>query len=195
MKGKKKNKGVEVEFHAGMDITRAFIELHKAAAKHVCDAYGKFNNHILTSNMTLDEMYIEITGKDYKTHEKEEKRELKRLEEEEKKAKAEAPKKAEDFTNKMIERGYIQEKDRDKFLKLANVRCADLYHGWELNAMLEIIDILVKNKDNKDKAIKLAEKKFYKQGHSGMSAGLTGLLIKTYSPVFGEDFHKKVICA
>lgn len=56
----------EIELYAGCDIESAYNELHKQGK----ECFARFNTHILTSDDTLDIMYLKITGKTKDEYEK-----------------------------------------------------------------------------------------------------------------------------
>lgn len=72
------------------------------------------------------------------------------------------------------------------FKKLLPIRVGDMYHGMEISMLFEIIDIL--NNGTMEDAVK----KFYDQGHSGMSASLTARLVQRFHKKLGDEFYNKV---
>lgn len=79
--------------------------------------------------------------------------------------------------DKYIEKGHtiIKEKYWSEYDKIVPIRVNDLYHGFELDAFLEIVKCYDDTKDL-DKCNLL----FDRQNHSGMSASLVATLIYHY---------------
>lgn len=72
--------------------------------------------------------------------------------------------------------------------KIVPIRANDLYHGMELNATLDIIEIL--NQSHED-SFKRAKQALYDQNHSGMSFSLVCAMLEEFSDK-GIDFVKYV---
>lgn len=86
-----------------------------------------------------------------------------------------------------IEKGHkiLSHEYYHKWDEIVPVRVNDIYRGLELQAALDVIEIL--NKENFEKA----KQKFKEQNHSNMSYGITIALIKEFSK-YGEKFAKMV---
>lgn len=133
-------------------------------------------------NMKEDDVYKFITGLTKK--EKEEKE--KELIDEYHRKENEWKKKIPSLIPEYIEKGHkiLDEKYWDIWEKCVPIRLDDLYHGFELDACLEIIEM-----SNQGKTFEDIEKKFYEQGHSGMSYSLTRAMFKELSDK-GKEFYE-----
>jgi hypothetical protein len=76
-----------------------------------------------------------------------------------------------------IEKGHkiLSEKYWKKYDEIVPIRVGDLYHGMELGAFLEIIELYDKNHELQECA-----RAFDRQNHSGMSASLVASLIYNF---------------
>jgi hypothetical protein len=156
---------------------------HKAKGEFV--KYN-FNGHWLYSDtVTMDNAYLEVTGKtfdEFKKFEEEERQKLiKKMEEEEQAAK-------ENILN-WINQGHklLSQEKWDKWDEIVPIRANDLYHGMELDNTLEIQKILSSN--GKEESFEVAKKCMDDQGHSGMSWSLVCAMIKEFC-TNGEEFVK-----
>ena len=179
-----------VEFHAGMEIKNAFRTLHEEAIKTGDVTCGSFNDHTITSQMTLDKCYRIITGQSKTEFEEAVRKRAEEYERREKELQERVPAMVEEYKEKA--KGLIKESEWDYFVKILPVRCSDLYHGFEIQSMLDIIRVLMDNKDDTAAALDKAGKVFEEQGHSGMSASLVLSLVKRFSPVLGDEFKEKM---
>ena len=155
----------------------------------------EFNGHWLYSDtVTMDSAYLEITGKNKADFDKaqEEFRETIRKEKEfaeirkEKefaeirKEKEFAEKTAQNNIPNWIERGHklFSEDKWPEWNKIVPIRANDLYHGMELDNVLQVQEILMSGFDTENfvKARECMEK----QGHSGLSWSLVCALIKKF---------------
>lgn len=178
------------EFRAGMSIDAAYKFLCEASQECGQPTVGEFNGKVLASDMTLDECYMKVTGKTKAEFDAETKRQVEEYERKEREHKEHIPAIVEKYKEEA--KGLIKEEEWDYFLKVLPIRVGDLYHGIEIQNMLEIINVLKENKDDERKALDAAGKVFDEQGHSGMSAGLVAQLVRKFSPWFGNEFFEKI---
>ena len=144
-----------------------------------------FNGHKLYSceATSMDYVYQEIIGmtKDEFEKKEEERREEYRRKEEQEKAEAEARK------PEWVERGssLIYPLRLEEWEKCVDARASDLYHGWDLEAALEIMEKLESGASIEEvKAI------FEEQGHSGFSAPMVRSIILQFSKRGIEFFEE-----
>ncbi|MBR1809623.1 MAG: hypothetical protein IJ776_09600 [Paludibacteraceae bacterium] len=180
----------QVDFHAGMGIDDAFRSLHEEAIRTGDVTSGSFNDHTITSQMTLDKCYQIITGKSKAEFDEDLRKRAEEYKRQEKEHQERVPATVEEYKEKA--KGFIKESEWDYFVKILPIRCSDLYHGMEIQSMLDIIRVLMYNKEDTATALEQAEKVFYEQGHSGMSGNLVLNLVKRFSPVLGDEFKKKM---
>lgn len=142
--------------------------------------YMKFKGHIIYSDMTLDEAYLEIFGTTKEERDKRE-REAEALREKKEKEKRE---KAIAFIpdwQKAGEKFVAPEKLEfwnETVVASANSWC----HGWDLEDMLEISNALIEG--DLEKAVEI----FKKQRHTGMSGSLVFSLLEEFIPEYSKEF-------
>ena len=180
----------EILFNGGMDIIRAFQALHEEAIRTGEVISGSFNGHTITSQMTLDKCYRIITGESMAEFEEAVRKRAEEYERKEKELQERFPAMVEEYKEKA--KGLIKEGEWDYFVKILPIRVGDLYHGMEIQSMLDIIRVLLDNKEDEAAALDEAVKVFNNQGHSGCSASLVMNLVKRFSPVLGEEFVERV---
>jgi len=163
----------KIEFGAGENINSAIQDLSrfKESGELVC---GSFNGQILYSDIDdLDSAYKKITGKTKSEFDEEERKRHEEYKEEQKKHKDSIP----ELIKEWIEKGntILDEKYRELWAECVPIRLGDLYQGMELGACLDIV-IELNNGCSLDEAKAIIEK----QGHSGMSFGLTCSMVKSF---------------
>lgn len=146
--------------------------------------YMSFNCEELTTDMTLDECYVAVTGLTQKEQEEKARKAREEWKQAEAAHKASIPSKIEAFKEKA--KPYIKEEDWDKLCEILPIRFGDIYHGMEMEAMLDIIKLYHETNDM-DKCAEL----FYNQGHSGMGANLVrALVIRFHSAELGNYIYE-----
>lgn len=170
---------IKVEFSVGSSIEDSVKFLHRKAESTGKNYYGEFNGYKLTSDMSVDEAYIECldrTSKEFKDKQEEWKQDLIRREEEHKK-------KIPELTKYWIKEGHkVLSQDKwNEWDRCVPIRLGDLYEGIELGQCLDII------KTVKDNSIVAGIEVMKNQGHSGMSWGLMKSMIYTFCDC-GNEF-------
>jgi hypothetical protein len=143
-----------------------------------------FNDKEIYSTDTLDEAYIKVVGISKSEHYERLRKENEEYNRKEAEHKAKIPQLTEEYRNRA--RGVIPEDKLELWDRIVPIRLGDLYHGMELDCWLELIAEL--NNAEKDKAarFKTCKDMFYKQGHSGMSAGLVFSGLRDLHPLGAE---------
>lgn len=176
-----KIKSMEIEFMCGNTIDDSVEELKNIARIYNAVVSGSFNGKMINSDMTIDGAYKLITGNSKEEFEAG----IKKQQEEFKKAEAEheikIPSMTDEFRKKA--RGVVREEKLSKWDEIVPIRLGDLYRGMELEHTLRLIKML----DIDMCHVEEAKKEFYKQGHSGMSAGLIFAMMKEFC-VRGKEF-------
>lgn len=169
----------EITMDIGSTLRDAYCTLQYYKKRGV-DACTNFNDKMLNSDMTLDDIYELITGKTYAEFEYEQFESRKRTQEE----KDEFQKNLPELEKYWIEEGkkFIT-KEYENYVKCVPIRLRDLYHGLELKYLKELAEP-INNKEYK-KAVELLGK----QGHSGMSYGLIKSMIMAFLEN-GNEFIK-----
>lgn len=174
----------EIELSAGCTIEEAVNELLYYKNKGI-KVYGDFNGHKLYSDIvTIDSAYKEITGYTKEEYDAQNKKRIeafqKQFEEDKEKAIQKIP-----FWIEEGEKLFSKDK-LCRWKEIVPIRANDLYHGFELDCILEIEKIL--NKKTKTSFLH-AKKIFERQGHSGISYRLVYILIKEFC-TDGDEFAK-----
>lgn len=174
----------EIELSSGCTIDEAVDELMYYKNKGI-KVYGEFNGHKLYSDtVTIDSAYKEITGRTKEECDIEKKK----ISEQFKKQLEEGKEKAIKKISFWIERGHSLFPQNKWILwdTIVPIRATDLYHGFELDCILELEEVL--NKKTKSSFIH-AKEVLEKQGHSGRSYGLMCSMIKQLC-TDGNEFVK-----
>lgn len=161
---------MEITFYPGDDISKAVAALSALKEKGVY-ASGKFNDAVLTTKMSEDEMYFAVTGKtkvEFERSQAEWRKEYHLREEEHKKA-------IPDLIVEWNVKGtsILDQKYWELWTEMVPIRLGDLYHGMELGCTLEIVEIL-----NNFGTLKEAREAIENQGHSGMSFSLVCSMVR-----------------
>lgn len=176
-----KIKSIEIEFMGGDTIDDAIKELKATANKYRTVVSGSFNGKMINCDMTVDEAYKLVTGKSKEELEaafRKQQEEFKRAEEEHE---IKIPSMTDEFRKKA--RGVVREEKLSKWDEIVPIRLGDLYRGIELEHTLTLVKMLDIDKCH----VEEAKKEFYKQGHSGMSAGLIFVMMKEFC-IRGKEF-------
>lgn len=170
---------IKIDFDCGLSIIDSVELLHSKAKATGKKYFGEFNGHKLTSDMTVDEAYVECIGKTFKEFKDEQEKmrqDLIRREEEHKK-------KIPELTKYWIKEGHkVLSQDKwGEWDRCVPIRLGDLYEGMELGQCLDII------KTVKEDSITAGIKVMKNQDHSGMSWGLMKSMIYTFCDC-GNEF-------
>lgn len=151
---------------------------NKQQGKEVC---CDFNGVTLTSSdVTLDNAYLAVTGMTYAECQENEKRSIEKWKQEEEEYKREVPSLKKQY---LIDSLYLIKPEQiDEWVKVVGARLSDLYKGFDLAAAIDILKAL-----DGGASIKEAKNIIDNQGHSGMSYGVVRLIVKQFSPR-GQEF-------
>lgn len=172
----------EIEFLAGDTIDMAVNELLKYKDKGIL-ACGKFNGVMLYSDtVTLDDAYIQITGKTKAEREKEYQEWKENYEREEREHKE----KIHELSKEWMKRGreILTEDYWSRWDEIVSVRLNDIYRGMELGCCIDIIRIL-----NNGGTINEAKSILNNQNHSGTSYDLVRHMVKLFCDR-GNEFYE-----
>lgn len=173
-----KYKKVNTDCGTTIDDVYKVFQFYKKEGK---DVSTEFNGKELNSDMSLDEMYLLVTGRTREEFNAECERRRKKEKEEEAEYKAKIPE---------LEKYWVEEgknfvtKNIEKWNECVSIRLRDLYCGMELSCLQEVAEYI--NKKQYD----IAKTKIEKQGHSGMSFYLIKSMIATFLEN-GQEFLKK----
>lgn len=145
------------------------------------EVYCEFNGVTLTSSdVTLDNAYLAVTGMTYAECQENEKRRIEKWKQEEEEHKKNIPNLKKQY---LLDSLYLINPDQiDEWVEVIDARLSDLYKGFDLASAIEIMKALDSNV-----SIKEAQKIIDRQGHSGMSYGIVRLVVKQFSSR-GQEF-------
>lgn len=146
---------------------------------------GEFNGCEITTDMTLDEIYLMVTKKTKKEYDEY----LEAITSNYEKDKADHERNKDIIIKNYISqaKGIIQEEKLEDWSKCVHARVNDLYRGRECSNCLELIALL----DIEDNSFEVCKKVFERQGHSGMSANLVLVMLERFC-IKGKEFSEFV---
>lgn len=171
---------VEIDFYPGCNIDDA-MQLLTAAKESGEDAYGEFNTHILTSDMTIDEAYLLILGKTKEEYAAEQQAWLDEYRREKEEHEAKIPELIEKW--KMEGRKILAEDKIELWDKIVPIRLNDLYRGLDLEASLELVSLLNQGED-----LEAVDHALEAQDHSGCSYSLVCSMVRELANR-GNEFY------
>lgn len=173
-------KRIEIEICGGT-IENAWNDLQKFATTTNAEVYGFFNTKKITSNMSLDEAYMEVIGKTKKEYDKEQQEYINKIKKEEGEHKNNTPKLVTEWIEKA--KGVVRDDKIGFWSEIVPIRLGDLYRGMELDCTIKLVKML----DIDNCTLDEAKTEFDNQNHSGRSAGLMFSMMREFC-VRGEDF-------
>lgn len=170
----------KIDLFPGANLDKA-IEILKMEAEQASEpCFGKFNDKILYSTDTIDEAYMKVIGKTKAEFEDEQRKWIEEYDRAEREHRAIIPQLTEKYRNEA--RGLVRKEQLEYWDKIVPIRLGDLYHGMELQQVLDCCKIM------RDESLVLAERLekaydvFMAAGHSGMSANLTMAMLARFCP-------------
>jgi hypothetical protein len=175
----------KIELRWGASLGECVVQLINYSVKNKTLASGDFNGTILYSDtVSLDSAYSEATGMTYFERCEADIVERIKREQEEKERQNRLPTRIAAWTDRGSR--LVKPEKFEYWMQVVPIRANDLYHGMELDACLDIIEIL-----NAGCSMSSAKKKIEDQNHSGMSYSLVRALVKEFADR-GEEFAKYV---
>ena len=147
------------------------------------NVYCVFNGHTLRSkDITVDSAYLEVTGFTKAEYEEKLAEANRKWKEKERKETEEAIRKIPEW----IDRGkrIIKPELHDKWVECVNIRANDLYHGWDLDQALALLELLNSGAD-----MDMVVEELNKQNHSGASYSIVTSMVCTFSERRNEFFR------
>ena len=177
-----KNQAIEFKgLFGGVNIDDAIVYLTKAQLRDE-NIFINFNGHkIYSADVTIDGVYKEVLGMTREEYKEQERKWREEWEEQEHREKAEAQAKIPTW----IEEGkkYIPESHWEEWEKCVNIRANDLYHGMELDNLLEVLQAI---ESGNAKTKEDVEGILNDQNHSGASYGMMKSMLKTFSEKYNN---------
>ena len=170
----------EIKLYGGCSIETAYDMLHNQGK----ECFARFNGHILTSDDTLDIMYLKVTGKTKEEFDKQEKEWIENYRRKEEEFKKKIPEMTEQYIKEA--EGVILPDKLDFWKEVVPVRLSDIYHGLELEQTLSISKIMGDENMDMEERLRKSYEIFNESGHSGISAGLTMSMLRTFCP-YGDE--------
>lgn len=145
------------------DAYRLMKDYYKRTGKH---CFVKFNQAVLYSYDSKNTCYLKTTGKNKRQFDRYCKEELRKLRKKERLFKSRVPKLIKEYREKA--RGVLDEQYLDVWDSCVPIRVKDIYKGWDLKCMLELVKVLNREIPEKER-FKECKELLENQGHSGMS--------------------------
>lgn len=178
-----KNSGL-VQFGSFFNIEQLWQGIELCQKRNVLNRFADFNGKIIIFDqfITEDKLYKFICGKTKEQRLEEQKIWQEQYDKKEREWKLKIPSLIDDYINKGRE--IIDSKYMNDWEEIVPIRLRDIYHGFELDSVLEIIKMA-----NNNCPFEKIKEKLYQQGHSGLSYSLTLALFRDFSDV-GKQYIK-----
>lgn len=160
----------ELEMYAGQELDDAYrlMKDYSRRTGEVC--FVNFNDQILYSYDSWNTIYMKVTHKNRRAFNKMKRDSQKKLKKSFRRYLASLPKWRKELRRKA--RGVIDDKYLEKWDECVDIRTKDLYRGFELKCVLELVQEL--NRDiPKNERFENCKAIMYRQDHSGGSAYMT----------------------
>ncbi len=170
----------EIEILGGVNLDKAIALLKKESEKVGEPCFCEFNLKRIYSTDTVDEAYMKVVGTTKAEFEDRQRKWKEEYDKKEQEHKARIPELTEHYREQA--RGLVVDSELEYWDKIVPIRLSDLYHGMELEQVLDCCKIM------RDESLVLAERLekaydvFMSAGHSGMSASLTMAMLRRFCP-------------
>lgn len=170
----------EIDLFAGANLDKAIEILKKKAEQASEPCFGKFNGRTLYSTDTVDEAYMKVLGKTKAEFEEGQRKRREEYVRAEREHQARIPQLTEKYRNEA--RGLVLDSELEYWDKIVPIRLGDLYHGMELQQVLDCCKIMRDQSLVLSARLEKAYDVFMAAGHSGMSASLTMAMLRRFCP-------------
>lgn len=170
----------EIGLFAGADLDMAIEILKKEAEQASEPCFCKFNGEILYSTDTVDESYMNVLGKTKAEFEEEQRKRKEEHDRAEREHQARIPQLTEKYRNEA--RGLVLDSELEYWDEIVPIRLGDLYHGMELQQVLDCCKIMRDESLVYAARLEKAYDVFMAAGHSGASANLTMSMLARFCP-------------
>ena len=170
----------EIRIPGGTNLDEAIEWLKKESENAGEPCLGKFNGKEIYSTDSVDEAYMKVLGKTKAEFEEGQRKWREEYERAEREHRARIPQLTEHYRNEA--RGLVLDSELEYWDEIVPIRLGDLYHGMELEQVLDCCKIM------RDESLVLAARLekaydvFMSEGHSGMSANLTMSMLRRFCP-------------
>lgn len=177
---------VNLLYHSALEIREVMVENHVLPVDYNSIVTTlDFNGHKLTSEDSVDDAYLRITGLTKEQSDAEDKRLQEEYDKREQEWKDSMPSRIEPC--RQMARGIIREDQYDFWDEIVPIRLGDMYHGMELDACLEIL-----KEWNESKSFFKCHQLLLEQGHSGWSHGLVLKMVQKFAKGDAEEVGKLI---
>jgi hypothetical protein len=165
---------------AGSYLDQTIDLLYDEADKTNEICFCEFNGKKIYSTDTVDEAYMKVLGKTKTEFDEGQRKWKEDYDRAEREHQAKIPQLTEKYRNEA--RGLVLNSELEYWDKIVPIRLADLYHGMELQQVIDCCKIMVDESLMLNERLKKAYKVFMDAGHSGMSANLTMSMLERFCP-------------
>ena len=170
----------EIRIPGGTNLDEAIDWLKKEAEKADKPCFGKFNGKEIYSTDTVDETYMKVLGKTKAEFEEGQRKLKEEYDRTEREHQARIPQMMEKYRNEA--RGLVLDSELEYWDEIVPIRLGDLYHGMELQQVLDCCKIMRDESLVYSARLEKAYDVFMSAGHSGMSANLTMAMLARFCP-------------
>lgn len=170
----------EINLFAGANLDKALEILKNEAKKEGELCYGEFNGKMLYSTDTEDEAYMRVIGKTKAEYEEGFRKWMEECHKSEREHQARIPEMTEYY--RKLARGLVLDSELDYWDSVVPIRLGDIYHGMELQQVIDICKIMRDESLVYSARLEKAYDAFMAADHSGMSAALTMAMLRRFCP-------------
>lgn len=170
----------EIRIPGGTNLDEAIELLKKEAEKAGEPCFCEFNLKIIYSTDTVDEAYMKVVGTTKAEFEDRQRKWREEYDLAEREHQARIPQLTEKYRNEA--RGLVLDSELEYWDKIVPIRLGDLYHGMELQQVLDCCKIMRDESLVYAARLEKAYDVFMAAGHSGMSASLTMAMLRRFCP-------------
>ena len=174
----------KIDLSAGCSIDEAYSEIRKCSEQDNKPCFAVFNGREITSDDTLDEMYVSVTGMTKDEFDRKRNEFRNEYERREYEHKSKIPELTEHYRKEA--RGVILEEQIGYWDEVVPIRLGDIYHGMELDQVLTISRIMGDTETDFYTRLRKSYKIFNDVGHSGRSANITIAMLRKFCP-YGDN--------
>ena len=165
---------------AGSYLDQTIDLLYDEADKTNEICFCEFNGKKIYSTDTVDEAYMKVLGKTKTEFDEGQRKWKEDYDRAEREHQAKIPQLTEKYRNEA--RGLVLDSELEYWDKIVPIRLGDLYHGMELQQVLDCCKIMRDESLVFSERLEKAYDAFMAAGHSGMSASLTMAMLERFCP-------------
>jgi len=170
----------EIRIPGGTNLDETIEWLKKESENGGEPCFGMFNGKEIYSTDSVDEAYMKVLGKTKAEFEEGQRKWREEYERAEREHRARIPQLTEHNRNEA--RGLVLDSELEYWDEIVPIRLGDLYHGMELQQVLDCCKIMRDESLVYAARLEKAYDAFMSAGHSGMSANLTMAMLARFCP-------------